>query len=389
VGGRQWFIDISELVRHDWQSGIQRVVKNYLLELMLHPPQGVTVVPVFASPERIGYFVADKYVLGLAGIEPGEDAGRAIEPRPGDVFFGLDLQPHIVPQQWEFLAGLKRAGVHLAFMVYDLLPIQLPECFSEGALPDHQRWLRTVGGADLLVCISHAVAADVRAWFERQHIDPHPEVAAVHLGADLTHGFASAGLPAAAEELLRQVRAQPSFLMVGTIEPRKAHAQALDAFEQLWAEGDDATLVIAGRPGWMTGPLVERLRNHAERGKRLLWVEDGSDELIERLYRNSTCLLAASRGEGFGLPLIEAAQRALPIIARDLPVFREVAGPHAFYFHGDAPQAIASAVREWRALQRQGAQPRSEGIEWMTWAQSAARLRDGLAAHHWRQPPAA
>lgn len=44
---------------------------------------------------------------------------------------------------------------------------------------------------------------------------------------------------------------------------------------------------------------------------------------------SSTCLIAASFGEGFGLPLIEAAQHGLPIMARDIAVFREVAKEYA------------------------------------------------------------
>ena len=46
-------------------------------------------------------------------------------------------------------------------------------------------------------------------------------------------------------------------------------------------------------------------------------------------FPNSACLIAASFGEGFCLPLIEAAKHDLPMIARDIPVFREVAGQSA------------------------------------------------------------
>ena len=56
----------------------------------------------------------------------------------------------------------------------------------------------------------------------------------------------------------------------------------------------------------------------------MLWLEGISDEYLDKVYAASTCLIAASEGEGFGLPLIEAAQHKLPIIARDIPVFREV-----------------------------------------------------------------
>jgi glycosyltransferase involved in cell wall biosynthesis len=120
--------------------------------------------------------------------------------------------------------------------------------------------------------------------------------------------------------------------MVGTLEPRKGHQQALAACEQLWADGVDANQVIVGKQGWMVEALVERMTHHAELNRRLFWLDGISDEFLEQVYAASACLIAASYGEGFGLPLIEAAQHKLPIVARDIPVFREVAGSHAHYF---------------------------------------------------------
>lgn len=377
--GRQWFIDISELVRFDWQSGIQRVVKNYLLELLRHPPDDATIVPVYATVGEQGYRVAQDPMLRFAGLPLRGSAGPVIEPRAGDLFFGLDLAPHIVPVQRDYLQRLRARGVAVAFMVYDLLPLRLADCFAPGAAADHERWLRVAAGADLLVCISQAVADELAQWL-RDHPPADgpprtPAIGSVHLGADLAHALPTQGLPPDAKDVLARIRARPSFLMVGTLEPRKCHAAVLSAFERLWEAGADATLVIAGRTGWMVSDLVSRLRSHPEQGRRLFWLEDSSDEYLQEVYAACACLVAASRGEGFGLPLVEAAQRGMPIIARDLPVFREVAGDHAFYFADDAPQALADAIARWLALYREQRQPASTGMPWQTWRQSAAQLR--------------
>jgi glycosyltransferase involved in cell wall biosynthesis len=85
-------------------------------------------------------------------------------------------------------------------------------------------------------------------------------------------------------------------------------------------------------------------------------------------------LIAASRGEGFGLPLIEAADHDLPLIARDIPVFREVAGLHAFYFDGDKPEDIAKAVRDWLQLEKGVGAPRSGAIPRHNWQEATDRL---------------
>lgn len=174
--------------------------------------------------------------------------------------------------------------------------------------------------------------------------------------------------------MLDTVEARPSFLLVGTIEPRKGHAQVLAAFEQLWQAGQDVNLVIVGKLGWKVENLIEQLRNHEELGKRLFSLESVSDEYLEKFYAASTCLIAASYGEGFGLPLIEAAQHKLPVIARDIPVFREVAGEHAYYFDTDTSEGLAQSIKTWLALYQNGQHPKSDAMPWLTWKESAQQL---------------
>ncbi|MBC7857541.1 MAG: glycosyltransferase, partial [Burkholderiaceae bacterium] len=188
---------------------------------------------------------------------------------------------------------------------------------------------------------------------------------------------------AAPDPRVAQLGAGPSFLMVGTIEPRKGHLQALDAFEQLWREGAQVNLVIVGNEGWK--PLADaerrtipritaRLRKHPELGRRLFWLAGVDDACLAQVYAASACLLCPSEGEGFGLPLIEAASHGLPVIARDLPVFREVAGEHAFYFGGLGGAELAGAVRAWLDLHARGAHPASTGMQWCTWRDNALEL---------------
>jgi glycosyltransferase involved in cell wall biosynthesis len=93
--------------------------------------------------------------------------------------------------------------------------------------------------------------------------------------------------------------------------------------------------------------LVQRLRNHSERGKRLIWHENASDQGLRELYERASGLLMASEGEGFGLPLVEIARYGKPILVRDIPVFREIIGVHAQYFASNSPQKLAMELQEW------------------------------------------
>ena len=75
-------------------------------------------------------------------------------------------------------------------------------------------------------------------------------------------------------------------------------------------------LVIVGKQGWMVSDLCDESRRHPELGMQLFWFDEISDAELGHLYATCTCLIAASEDEGSGLPLIEAAQHGLPIIAR-------------------------------------------------------------------------
>ena len=167
------------------------------------------------------------------------------------------------------------------------------------------------------------------------------------------------------------MQARPTLLMVGTIEPRKGYDQALDALELLWRDNVDVNLVIVGRFGWLMERFIAKVDKHAERGKRLFWLGDADDGELNALYQNSTALLAASRGEGYGLPLIEAARRGLPVIARDLPIFREVMAGQADYFSASAAVELASFLRSWLASPKQSGH---NAAPWPSWEQSAGDL---------------
>src|SRR5690606_12720188 len=91
------------------------------------------------------------------------------------------------------------------------------------------------------------------------------------LGVSLPKQVGSTG-PMSAEVERLLASSSPFILMVGTVEPRKGHAQALAAMERLWVEGLDASLVIVGKQGWMVEELAKRLDSHRERRHRLHWL---------------------------------------------------------------------------------------------------------------------
>lgn len=391
---RQLFLDVSEIVQRDAKTGIQRVVRAILLELCTRPPPGYRVVPVYLTYERDSwrYRHARQWTQRLIGNPFGSGRDEPIRWHDGDRLLIADFSvfPALGAAQSGLLQRMKSDGVQISFILYDLLPMQMPELVHPGIGLGFADWLTALATlADRVICISRSVADDMRLWMSTVMPDrlAFLRIEWFHLGADLEESAPTLGMPSDFARSLVWIKSAPTFLMVGTLEPRKGHLQALDAFDRLWRTHSDVNLVIVGRPGWSDLPnedrknipqIEDRLRSHPELGGRLLWFEDASDEVLQTLYAAGTCLIAASEGEGFGLPLIEAARSGVPIIARDIPVFREVAGEHAFYFIGLGSRSLAKAVEQWLVLNEKGEAPSSARMPRLTWAESAKMLIDRL-----------
>jgi glycosyltransferase involved in cell wall biosynthesis len=369
------FVDVSSVIIKDDLTGIQRVVRAICNELISNL-QEVDIELVYTMPEDLDFFKAE--VLNSKISRVGETRDEWVEFCQGDILLFLDLHPSAAISHIKKIQYLRNKGVFVYHVVYDILPALKPEFFWPDLCTEFHEWLLAISNSDGAICISRSVADELAEWLETngpKRLRPF-NIGWFHLGADVEKSMPSRGLPDEASQLLDQLAIRPSFLMVGTIEPRKGQAQTIAAFEQLWAEGVNANLVILGKMGWNVDELLEILRHNAELGERLFLLEGISDEYLEKIYAASTCLIAASEGEGFGLPLIEAAQHCLPIIARDIPVFQEVAGEHAYYFSGKEPADLAFAINEWLALYKSGQYPKSDNLPWLTWKQSTKMLLD-------------
>jgi glycosyltransferase involved in cell wall biosynthesis len=376
-GPRQILVDVTILARADARTGIQRVTRAILMALIGNPPAGYRIEPIRASDGK--YFYARQFTCRCLSLPDDKLSDEQVEARNGDIFLGLDLCFEFIPNLVSWFELQRCRGVAINFVVYDILSQIRPDLFYGHIAPAVRRWLETLARiADRLVCISRTVADQVAEWLS--NLEPQRKrplsIRFFHLGADLRASLPTTGLTSDASSILNSIKRRPSFLMVGTIEPRKGHRQAVAAMEKLWESGTDANLVIVGKPGWLMEDFEKEIKMHPETGKRLFWLHDISDEMLEQIYRSAAALLVTSEGEGFGLPLIEAAKFGLPIVSRDLPVFREVAGESAYYFSGSNAETLADALQRWLALG--DAAPKSSEIPWLTWEQSSRQLLDTL-----------
>jgi len=374
---KQFFVDISVIVNGDSRTGIQRVTRSVLDQLLTRELPGYRVEPVYRKNGQ--YYYAREYTLGILNIENFGLIDEPLDVGVGDIFLGLDLDPWNATDEsaQKFLRHHSQRGLKIYYVVYDLLCITNPEWFLDGGFSLISEWISKASvNADELICISKATENHVKHWLQENLPDRLPmlKTSYFHLGADIESSKPTTGISPEDEKRLKQLRGQKTILSVGTLEPRKGYDQALDAMETLWSKGENIPYVIVGKKGWMMEKFISRVKRHGEYDKRLFWFEHASDELLHKIFKLAKVYLMASRGEGFGLPLIEAAREGLPIIVRDIPVFREIAGEHAHYFSGEKGADLANAIIQWLALNEKNNHPKSEAIPHLTWKESTDRL---------------
>lgn len=306
-------VDITYVLINDLQTGISRVVWNELNALM----QSTTIPIIAVYFNGSTYNSANTFMAKKLGFPCSLD-NEIITPQKGDIFYALDFSvmyrcepeiPLLEAQKNGFFDELKKAGGKIFVRVYDLLPLTHPEFFPYHAGELHLRWCELLKDIDAtLLAISSRVESDLK-----------------------TYGFSKTKTLSLASHFKEYKKAdkakEPTFICVGTIEERKGIKAICLAFERLALIGANAKLIIVGRMGRVDDDFKAFLE-HGEH-ENIIYKGFCSDDELAELYATSHALIAASYDEGFGLPLIESG---LPVIARDIEIFREVLGGRALYF---------------------------------------------------------
>ncbi len=339
------FIDATDLFASCKATGIQRVVRETSCSAAEH---GIAL-PVIVRNGR------------LASAVRGAGVSDNIEPRAGDILLLLDAGWNHADDYSSAIDAFRGQGGLVVTALYDLFPLLYPSLFSRELVVTFQFWIEEVARqSDAVVAISRSTAESYAAYVKAtpRKTQRAQSLGWWRLGADMIAAQSNAP-----DESVRRIAALgPFFLAVGTVEMRKGYAVALEAFERLWSEGVDANFVIVGGRGWNAAAFEQRLRAHKEKGRRLFWLDKANDADLGFLYARTRAVVLPTFAEGFGLPLVEAAHFGAPIIASDIPVFREIGGDDVRFFDVLDPNSLADRLRETLASEKVA--PRIENISW-------------------------
>ncbi|MBF0677165.1 glycosyltransferase family 1 protein [Pseudomonas sp.] len=308
---------------------------------------------------------------------PAPQRAVPLQAQAGDQLILLDSSWHA--DFFPMAERLKSQGVGIISVVYDLIPLTHPQFCDAGLVKVFDRWFDWIAEtADGFMAISKTISQQVEAEIQRRL--GNEEAAKrwhghFHLGSELD--LLRQGQRVNADLLSMFRDPAPVYLMVSTIEPRKNHAYLLDAFDLLWANGSEARLCIIGKVGWKCEALIARIKQHPLLNTQLFMFNQINDKGLEYAYAHARALVFPSHVEGFGLPLVEAMQRGLPVMASDIPVFREVGGDFMAYFDLATPKSLADQVMQFESSGKFPSLKSVSDWQWIGWYEASQQLIGG------------
>jgi glycosyltransferase involved in cell wall biosynthesis len=318
------------------RAGIARVVENVVQELVEQDGSNTYYlysnrdfqVPCGSAHLRKRVCSRYRFLPGTLWLETG--AKTIIRSDDIDVFWGTE---HVLP------LGLP-CSVRKLLTVHDLVRHRHPQTMKAyNRLVSRLLFERSVREADRIVAVSHSTRHDLLNTLDI----PEEKVRVIYNG--VAPLYAPIDAEYAATMIAEKYGVSRSYVCtVGTVEPRKNIGVLVEATRILRdLSPDSLQLLIAGRAGWRNSKvyeMVEQNRLH-EQVRFLGYVPD---EDLRALYAGAVASVFSSMYEGFGLSLAEAMACGSPVIASDIPVFREIAGGAGILVDAHSPAKFAHAT---------------------------------------------
>lgn len=340
-------IDITDLYKSKAKTGIQRVVREISQRLVIDAREDFTVRLLAFDATKHMYEVFDNkdvynYINGKIDNMEAVKTIKIESLGKSDVMFDVDSSWNIPLKRPYLYEKLKKQQVYIITYLYDLVPIHSPQYAHENTVRNFITFISAVYAyTDLVMCDSRSTEKDFLELKDSIGVKRQIPTVVTKLGAD----FIKAAKPTEDEiKSIEHITNKKYVLFVGTLEPRKRHDVAIDAFDHLVKLHGDINMVFVGKMGWKSEKLLKKLKRNAQYNKRLYWVDNASDATLAHLYKNAYMGLYLSSYEGFGLPIAEPlAYGKITIASRNSSMF-EVGKEFADYTYYTSASEVANII---------------------------------------------
>ncbi|MEA2019905.1 MAG: glycosyltransferase [Campylobacterota bacterium] len=326
------YIDITNLEEKRANTGIQRVVKEFLQRAIKNTKHTYNIT-IYNPEKKINQLLKNSEVkLFLENIEDYEFQFKkdlditTIKPTAHTVFFDIDSAWNSYQRRDDLYPILKQNGFLIFNFIYDLIPLVLPSVVHKNTISSFTIFAQAVYEHTDMVFFDSASANDDFLRLKQNYTKRDIPTRAVGLGSDF---FKSDTL--IVDDTIKYILSKKYILFVGTLEPRKNQEEIVDAFTILSQKYPDLNLVIIGKQGWDIESLLQKINRHPKLNKQLFWLNDIDDDTLNHFYQNAFIVTYLSKYEGYGLPIAESLNHGNITITSKNSSMYEVGHDYADY----------------------------------------------------------
>lgn len=236
----------------------------------------------------------------------------------------------------ELPKGVKAAGIDTVVTIHDLIFMRHPEFYHWwDALIYRWKFRQTLKEAHRIIAISECTKRDIVKFGHY----PEDRISVIYQSCDTR--FREPATPEKLREVSERYALPSRFVLnVGTIEARKNVLLAAKALKDVPKE---VHLVVLGRPT----PYINKVKSwvaHNGLSARVHFLHNVPNEDLPAIYQQAEVFAYPSRYEGFGIPIIEAIQSGLPVVACTGSCLEEAGGPHNLYVVPNDHKGMAKAI---------------------------------------------
>lgn len=327
------YIDITRLVNNNTKhlTGVDRVSLAYIQHYksmacaVLRLPQSWIFFPYSLSIKIFENLLTQQPIIFLRKtITKKYYMWRYKFPKQGEKNYLLHTS-HSGLEKSDFATLMAFYHLQGIYFLHDLIPIDYPEYCREGELQKHQRRLKNMAEAALVICNSYYTYERWVSYCQNKQLF-FPKSIIAHLAVEERWHQLTINSLSNASLLHHILPHKPYFVILGTIEARKNHLLILNIWRILVQQLGEACpiLVIIGKRGWECEQVFDILDRSIELRPVILELNTITDAELPLVLKKAQALLFPSFVEGFGLPLIEAFKAGIPVIASDIAAFREI-----------------------------------------------------------------
>ena len=236
----------------------------------------------------------------------------------------------------ELPAGLKAAGIPGVVTIHDLIFLRHPEYYHWWDVEIYRRKFKsTLKEASRIIAISECTKRDILYYGDF----PEDKIDVIYQGC--SNRFRKSVSEADMNRVKAKYNLSDNFILnVGSIEARK---NVLLAVKALGCLLDSFRMVIVGKHTKYTDEVIAYVKkNRLE--DRVQILHGIPDDDLPVIYHLAKVFVYPSRYEGFGIPIIEAIQTGLPVVACTGSCLEEAGGPDCLYVSPDDVEGMANAI---------------------------------------------